>query len=65
MFVGEVAEVGEEVTANRDLPKKDIFRGETGVVESVTCIDSEEYYFLRLADGRHIGPSVVSCWDRS
>lgn len=51
------------VVSNRDIPKRGINKGDTGVVSYIENIDSELYLYIKLKDGRSIGPSSDNCWN--
>lgn len=55
-------EIGSVVVANRDLPNKNIAKGDTGTVTGITDIDSERYYRIELV-GNYVDLSSENCWD--
>jgi hypothetical protein len=54
-------ENGKRVVAKSD--SKTFKKGDAGILVRQGGIDSENYYFIDLDDGRSIGPSVEDYWE--
>lgn len=52
------------VEANRDIPAKDIKKGDRGVIFGINNIDSEDYFDIELADQRIVYCSSENCWNK-
>lgn len=58
-------QIGDRVKCNRDLPKREIVKGEEGEVIGIQSIDSEDYFDVKLvSDGAVIFTSSENCWDK-
>ncbi len=52
------------IEANRDLPLKDIKKGDRGIVIGIHCFDSEDYFDIELEDQRIVYLSCENCWNK-
>ena len=57
-------QIGDRVKCNRDLPQKEVTKGQEGIVELIINIQSEDYFDVRLDNGRMIETSSENCWDK-
>lgn len=56
--------VGDLVVANRDLPLRSIKKGDKGTVMRIGCLDSEDYYDIRMETGNAVYMSAENCWNK-
>lgn len=56
--------LGDDVEANRDIPNKNIKKGDRGVVVGINCLDSEDYFDIKLTNGKYIYCSCENCWNK-
>lgn len=62
--MSEQITVGERVSANRDIPRKNVSKGQTGKVISIEYIDSEAYFNILMDESQEmVFTSSENCWD--
>lgn len=60
----EIIQLGSLVEANRDIPNKDIKKGDRGLVIGINNIDSEDYLDIELEDQRIAYCSSENYWNK-
>lgn len=60
----EIIQLGSLVEANRDIPNKDIKKGDQGLVIGINNIDSEDYLDIELEDQRIAYCSSENYWNK-
>lgn len=55
--------IGSRVEANRDLPVKQIKKGDKGKVINVKLIDSEIYLDIDMDNKQYVKTSCDNCWN--
>ncbi len=60
----DIIQVGDTVEANRDLPKKDVAKGDKGKVYGLNILDSEIYLYITMENGNRVELSCENCWNK-